>query len=186
MADIAYKDQSVSGLRLNLIEGRVNVRQFTVLRSGFFSIGSLRAEAGIIGASHFFRLKDAEGWNLTEALACTEVDPADEHIHFTGPLQNLKGGKLHIVFSNRISYLFTARVADLEATWMNQFKIENKSGEDGFTLGYEFPSGDRSIKPRTLILLKREGKKIILRTGHSYPNEGKAVLTQTNIEEMAE
>ena len=51
-AAVAYVDQSASGLALNLLQGPVDIDQFTVLRAATLKAGHVNVRAAIIGASH--------------------------------------------------------------------------------------------------------------------------------------
>ena len=77
MAEIVYKDESATDLRLHLIPGLVEKSRFSILKQGNLSFGDLHIEAHIIGASHMIHYA-IQGRQLTEVLACsggaTELD----------------------------------------------------------------------------------------------------------------
>ena len=70
MAEIIYKDEAATDLRLHLIPGLVEKSRFSILKQGNLSFGDLHIEAHIIGASHMIHY-DVQGRRLTEVLACT-------------------------------------------------------------------------------------------------------------------
>ena len=70
MAELIYKDEAATDLRLHLIPGLVEKSRFSILKRGNLSFGNLQIEAHIIGASHMIHY-DIQGRRLTEVLACT-------------------------------------------------------------------------------------------------------------------
>jgi hypothetical protein len=182
---IDYVDQSASGLIFYLTQGDVDVHALTVLASTEVSWDSYTVEAGILGASHYLRIRKECDVSLVEVFACAELNLKTPLI-VSGPL-----GTLETKVNSRIGpliYSFEPR----RMTWekgRNELTQLTKAVEDAkvspcrFGLSFEFPCTVRDGKKAvTLVLGDFISSQFILRTAHCYPNENVIVFTRTTLE----
>lgn len=189
-APYAYRSQSVSELRLNLVEGKVDLGQFRLLQAGRLRGVRLGVAAGIIGASHVIRVKLDEVTALHEIFACADV-VSDAPRAFSGSVEELDGRReLDFRLAGDLRYRFRPRItrardggAELSALAQRIDRSAGVATEVG--LRHAFPRhGACCDPPETLVWVGLDPCSGCLRveTAHSYPNEGAIVFSDTRLE----
>ena len=186
MAEIIYKDESATDLRLHLIPGLVEKSRFSILKQGDLLLGNLHIEAHIIGASHMIHY-DIQGRRLTEVLACSDgTTKLDDNVYW-GPTDKA-GGKVDLTlchdleYSSRIERTDWNRAADVRRDLEQDIVLAaDRFNEIG--LSFRFPRPDDSTPaPETLVWVRAsDHASVDVRTAHSYPLERSLVLTSTRI-----
>ena len=185
MAEIVYKDESATDLRLHLIPGLVEKSRFSILKQGDLRLGDLLIKAHIIGASHMIHY-DIQGRRLTEVLACSGGAELDDNIYWGST--NKVGGKVDLTlchdleYSSRIDRTDWRQAADVRRDLEQDVALAaNRLNEIG--LSFRFPRPDDSTPaPETLVWVRAsDHASVDVRTAHSYPLERSLVLTSTRI-----
>ena len=188
--DEVYIDQSASDLRLHVIGGRLDLSQFTLLRSGGLDGPDLRVRAGIIGASHVLAIQRGDEPPLHEVFACTDLhsDAQTERL-YSGAVTELPAAiecepaGLGYCFRSRVTHTEGAReeLARLEAR-IARVSAGRQPGQLG--LEYEFPALPDGEAPKTLVWLGLDSVALRVRveTAHYYPNEGTIVFSETRVD----
>ena len=186
MAELIYKDEAATDLRLHLIPGLVEKSRFSILKQGDLFLGDLLIEAHIIGASHMIHY-DVQGRRLTEVLACTGGGAElDDNVYWR-PTNKAEG---HVdltlcddlEYSSRIERTGWNRAADVRRDLEQDVALAaNRLNEIG--LSFRFPRSDDSTPaPETLVWVRAsDHASVDVRTAHSYPLERSLVLTSTRI-----
>ena len=186
MAELIYKDEAVTALRLPLIPGLVGKSRFSILKQGDLLLGDLHIEAHIIGASHMIHY-DVRGRRLTEVLACTGGGSGIDDNIYWGPT-NKTGGHVDVTlcddleYSSRIERTDWNRAANVRQDLEQDVVLAaNRLNEIG--LSFRFPRPDDSTPaPETLVWVRASDcASVDVRTAHSYPLEQSLVLTSTRI-----
>lgn len=187
MDDGVYIDQSAEVLRLTVLEGALDVSQFSILSQGEAHNDRYAVQAGIIGASHFLSVTLPDGRQLHEVFACTDVDSPSRRV-FYGPVGKTPGGVAVKLFENA-AYSFTPRLTpwgegvalleELEDTARRA--SQSKSPVIGLSFDFPIQSGDSRV-PKTIVCVKLEDHAVTANTVHAYPNEDTIVFTTTFLE----
>ena len=177
-AEVAYVDQSASGLALNLLQGPVDIEQFTVLRAGTLNLGHVNVRAAIIGASHVLTFQTPER-TLTEVFACTGRRAGANRIFF-GRLEHLLDDDTGVAFADGFTYRFRASFGD--AAYVERLKGSLANGLDAIGMKFRFPPGNRDgAPPETVVSVRHTPTSIHAETAHSYRQEGKVVITVSEL-----
>ena len=186
MAEIVYKDESATDLRLHLIPGLVEKSRFSILKQGDLLLGNLHIKAHIIGASHMIHY-DIQGRRLTEVLACSDGTTKLENDVYWGPT-NKAGGHVDVTlcddleYSSHIDRIDWRQAADVRRDLEEDIVLAaGRINEIGLT--FRFPRPDESAPtPETLVWVRASDyASVDVRTAHSYPVEQSLVLTSTRI-----
>jgi hypothetical protein len=184
LSGLIHQDQSAYDLRLNLVEGPLDLEQFAILRAGRIEVCSgVTVDAAIIGTSHIvcFQL---DGLIFYEVFVCSAVITESRMISYD--LTQTERGEAKLTFEEKCRYRFNSRIlcakdgAD-ELLEMEKLARE-KTGAQNLALDFQFPSGKSGVAPRTIVILgtgEREGM-ILVKTAHLYPNENTVVFTETD------
>lgn len=186
MSDLVYQDQSATALRYALVLGNVDESQFHVLQRRTLELGgSLRAEAAIIGGSHFIKVFTPHGV-FTEVFACTEVEATQPAVRI-GPIDNIRTRRMeHALFGGSVHYDFELDVCaweDVEIKWVLNEVLSAYRMSEWYEMRVDFPSapGDSRV-PYTFVFLGYDAnQRIVVTTIHAYPNENTSVVTRTVI-----
>ena len=200
---VEYEDVSSAALRFNLIRAKVDLERLQPIGQPIecqvaIAGHTVQCEVGILGASHFMGLHFLEtNACLTEVFACAELDGLDGRL-YCGPLG--ASGEIDVVQPNvapGISYHFRAWIsawAPSERTTLDELERAATQPQHAgvWAQSFEFPSADGSTtrrnsdqeaqRPVTVVHFETAPEQGILRTAHSYPNEGVIVWTRTSIE----
>ena len=172
--ELVYIDQSANDLKLLVTEGELQLDQFQVLCSDSIKREHVTFDMGIIGASHYMRIKTADG-QLNEIMACVDVEY--EQLLNTAPLQFSQDIIEADQESMKIRYRCSPKIYRWEeGTQAMSFvaalvaEVENSAGQIG--LIHEFPGSSTDRPAQTIVWgeLVNENE-IHARTIHSYPNE---------------
>ena len=175
---VTYVDQSASGLALNLLQGAVDIEQFTVLRAGTLDAGPVKVRAAIIGASHVLSFETPE-LTLTEVFACTDRRAGPNQLFF-GRLGRLLDDETSMTFSDGSAYRFRAFFGDVAEVERLKATLANGLGEIG--MKFRFPPRDRDgAPPETVVSVRHTPTTIRAETAHSYRQEGKVVITVSEL-----
>jgi hypothetical protein len=196
-----YKDQSASDLRLHLLRGELDLRQFALLDAARLERPRLRVHACIIGASHLLQVELPGAARFNEVFACAEVGTASQRV-FRGPLEELPGA-LELEIAAGASYRFRSRLATDSRRWEPLRALEERvrrararQGESGeLGLCFEFPRHPTPRRsdpagaqrcdeaPKTMLWagVDASGGTLRVESVHSYPNEDCAVFSETRI-----
>ena len=192
-----YRDQSAADLRLHVVEGEIDTRHFSVFESTTRTVGRIRVEAGIIGASHFVECVQAVGIEgtrrraLTEVFACEAV--ADKHLVYAADLAALPR-PLSLRLDSGVAYRFEHRVTNIDSSARElddlRSKIKTASGADTLGLSRAFP-GVAGQAAETLVWVRvgadgpssshSHSISLSIETAHCYPNEAAVVLSRSAI-----
>lgn len=195
--------QTAKDLHLNLIEGPMgDLSQFRILKAHSLVLGEWRVKAHIIGASHFISV-DGNGVIFHEIFACMKVKSSAKRIYY-GPIPET--GNLTHRFDNGVTssgveyhvaehpgieypcieYKFNSKLTrwdDGESHLLELERLAHESPAGRIGLVEDFPHVNAAIDPKTIVLVKIDGKILKFETVHSYPNENRIVFTQTIIKE---
>lgn len=178
-----YADQSSRDLRLNIIEGELDLRQFNLLMSDTVSNPRIMIKASIIGASHLiqYRINDSL---INEAFACIDVG-SDKTRAYSMPLKNI-AESVSLNFTDDIIYEFDTRQVDWAVGREEAEELERmamNAGDMEVGLVYDFPRESQPFKPKTIVYVKLSEDETAARvkTLHSYPSEDTLVFTNTVI-----
>jgi len=175
---VEYVDQSASGLALNLVEGAVDIDQFTVFRTATVNRRDITIRAAIIGASHVVSFA-TPGAVLTEMFACTEAIGGANRILF-GPLGDLLEATTELTFADGRRYRFNASVAAPAAVARLRARVARRSS--CLCLRFSFPRRpDRRAAPETIVAVTHGRRRVVSETAHCYPDEGKVVITSSEL-----
>ncbi len=175
---MVYVDQSPDALNLAGAMGELDTSNLEVLGRLDMNHDVLNLQAFIIGASHYFKVSDANAVCLTEILACIKP-PAGADFEFS--LQQLP----HVCRrdSKALTYMMTREVirGDASASAVNDFRRRQQTG-DRRGLWIVFPGDDQPFVPVTGLSARRVERGFIVETLHAYPNHNTVVLTASDIQ----
>ena len=175
---IAYVDQSASGLALNLVDGAVDVGPFTIFRAGTVTRRDITIRAAIIGASHMLSFA-TPGATLTEMFACTDALGGANRILF-GPLGDLLEAMTELTFADGRRYRFNASLGAAAAA--TRLRTRSTRGRRSLRLTFKFPRRpERRATPETIVVVTSGRQHVIAETAHCYPDEGKTVITSSEL-----
>lgn len=174
--DEGFIDQSPGALRLTVVEGNLDRRQFTLLKGGMFEHEGVRVEATVIGASHILSFETGLfAWH--EVFACVEVTSVP---HWTLPQllaypveRQLPG----------MRYEFAARLIaapDGEPAELQRLIRDADCPETGIGVVQDFPRGTLPVTPKTVIVCNGDDQGVAVETAHFYPGEG-LVLSRSSL-----
>ena len=185
-----YIDQSAAELRLHVVGGRLDLSQFTVLRTGAVDGPNLRVRAGIIGASHVLAIQRGKEPPLHEVFACLDLQNDAQ----AKRLYSSAATELPVAIECEpagLGYRFRSRVTDdrgardelalLEAR-IARARTGRQSSELG--LAHEFPALPGEKAPKTLVWVGLDAatQSVKVETAHYYPNEGTIVFSETRVD----
>lgn len=174
---IEYKDQLSRDLNLQLLGRPPDFESLTVLERGEAGIHPLLLRAYIIGESHIVWVQMGEHC-LSEIFSCSRSITSSS-VLLSHPIGELVEPKS--ILHESLDYFFTCKVEDV-VEGVNYAEALLGSRDDwNVTLSFDFP-GEHGERPKTVLAVacNKEGS-IVAKSLHSYPNEGKAVLTETTI-----
>lgn len=194
-----YVDQSASGLALSLIEGAIDIDDFTVFKTGTLGGGDVTVRAAIIGASHVLSFETGDT-ALTEMFACTEARGGASQILF-GSLGDLLKATTELTFADGRRYRFKASLLPLplpsRAAALKPFRGRAAYGARNIRLAFRFPRrADRSASPETIVSVRyvrsrraarhprrssASANRVVANTAHCYPDERKVVVTSSEL-----
>ena len=186
---LIYQDQSAAALRLNVLEGVLDLGTFTCLASGNIEHSELQIQAHIIGASHIVQLDLAGRWRFSEILACTPIVAHPQPL-FSQPVAELLD-PVELELAEGALYHFSASLTDSHSGRLKLQTLEeriirtcaeSKGNEMG--LRYDFPSLSDYYDPPTTfvwVALDEMDCAVALETAHSYPHEDTIVFSQTQV-----
>ena len=182
MKSVQYIDQSPASLALNVIEGAVDIQEFTVFRTGTIGGRDMTIRAAIIGASHVLSF-ETPGAVLTEIFACTDARAGSNRILF-GPLGDLLEATTELAFADGRRYRFNASLGTLAA--LGRLRGRATPERRCLRLTYRFPERpDRKARPETIVVVRQLDDHVLADTAHCYPDEDKVVLTASELTWMA-
>ena len=173
--EVGYVDQSASRLALTVLDGDVDMRQFTVLRAATLHAGPLAVTASIIGASHVLSFSTPER-TVTEVFACagarSEATPL-----VIAPLAHLMDCDTCFVLGE-VEYRFQTRLGELAD--VQRVKANLARGQREIGLAFTFPQRTRDEEPpETIVTVRLAGAGFVAETAHGYRQEGCFVLTSS-------
>ena len=186
--NLEYIDQSAFGLRLNIIEGNLDKKQFNILDNGVLITSNLILEAEVIGSSHILTFSNTQT-HIHEVFACKDKDDIQTGSKrvFYGSLDKVAGG-LNLDFGGYIHYKFKSQLfswADGEL-FLNDIEELARTGDKAFclALSHEFPNRKLETIAKTIVFAKIKEEGMDISTVHSYPNEGNIVITKTLVKSV--
>jgi len=190
-----YIDQSMRFIRHYLIEGPLDMEQFTVFQEHSMRTRQhhLELTGRIIGESNIFSFKIG-GFVFHEILACTDVNLKSlAQIRASyGPLNEGVVQDISVRLSAEVNYRFGAQVLELAGArkWLAAFEdraLSFASQDKTIALVHTF-SYDKEQQPpdvpKTIVLGQYlpAFHEIRITTAHSYPNEQKVVRSDSVIQ----
>ncbi len=189
MPDLVYQDQSPHDLNFFLIQGPIDLRQFTQLDVKTYCAPHFQFEARIIGQSHVLLFILGNAYFYEVFACCKDVALGDSaQIMRCGPLQQVVP-TLRLELGDLAEYTFESRVVELADALEEVKKLERQMASvkepEYLSLRYEFPSNGSFHSPKTLVFawVDTRSDKISVRTVHTYREH--AVFTETEIEIFA-
>lgn len=190
-ADLIYIDQHPLGLQLTLIEGHVDLSQFTILSTEVIEREQFRILGGIIGASHFLAF-ETEGRRFTEVFACVPAE--GEHKVYHAPIREIPD-IVHITVGGLFCYTFECYMVPWQVGETQRDRMVSGSPESDmplFTekkLRYVFPhlgtDGLGDTLAETIVTLRLFPMGIRAETLHAYPNHESMVFTRSFFERIS-
>jgi len=190
-----YIDQSMRFIRHYLIEGPLDMEQFTVFQEHSMRTRqhNLELTGRIIGESNIFSFKLGD-LVFHEILACTDVNLkslAQVRASY-GPLDEGVVQDISVTLRARVNYRFGAQVLKLvdARKWLGSFEdraLSFASQDQTIALVHTF-SYDKEQQPpdvpKTIVLSQYlpAFHEIRITTAHSYPNEQKVVRSDSVIQ----
>jgi len=163
--ELPFSDVSIDALRLNLFRGSFNKEELLVVKNKEFKIKDYDVELAIIGASHFISFKKGKDLIFSEVFACVDIAGANQYIG-----DELKEVKTKVFDYEFKSYIFNI---DKGKEIIQRFQDEN-------ILIFEFGmSKEMKESAITALIFKEKDGKIELETIHVYPNENRAIVTNS-------
>ncbi|MEE9168686.1 MAG: DUF2617 family protein [bacterium] len=188
-------DQSMRFIRHYLIEGPLDMEQFTVFQDGSLRIRqhNLELTGRIIGESNIFSFQ-LDDFVFHEILACTDVNLKSlAQIRASyGPLDEGVTQDISVTLCAKVNYRFGAQVLKLvdARKWLGSFEdraLSFASQDKTIALVHTF-SYDKEQQltdvPKTIVLGQYlpAFHEIRITTAHSYPNEQKVVRSDSVIQ----
>ena len=183
---IEFIDQAPHDLRLFVVDGPIELEQFTILKEDIFAWNGMSVRVAIIGESHFVSLQSPNG-NLSEICGCTTLRPDDHSEVLADVMPVSLRDSLRFRFGNA-DYSFTTSYMT-EGTGEGKLRefaevctrTIAKAPDCTTNLSLRFPSEDESMPdPQTHLLAEYEDD-LIIRTAHSYPPYRTIVFTHSRL-----
>lgn len=180
--ETGYIDQHPDALRLTLVEGSLDRRQFHLLAGETARFAGVRVEATVIGASHIVTL-DAGPFVLHEVFACVGLKDVA-----SWTLDELVAAPVERQFPG-MHYEFTAR----RVLWQDPEPPElvsivaaahrDQTVHTAFGVVQDFPAGNLLVTPKTVIVgsVDEIRQEIVIETAHSYPNVHGLVMSRSTL-----
>jgi len=165
MKKIEFADVYISALTLNTFRGSFDKDALQVVKKNNYKIKEYDMELAIIGASHYISFKKEGEVIFSEVFACVDIAGATQY----------KDEELRMVKINVFDYSFSSYIFELDKDkyTVERFKKEN-------TLVFEFGETEEFKESAiTGLILKEMNGKVELETIHVYPNENKAIVTNS-------
>lgn len=190
-----YIDQSVRFIRHYLIEGHLDMEQFTVFQDSSMRIRqhNLKLTGRIIGESNIFSFQ-LDDFVFHEILACTDVNLkslAEVRASY-GPLDEGVTQDISVKLHAKVNYRFGAQVLELAGArkWLAAFEdraLSFASQDQTIALVHTFSHDIEQQAPdvpKTIVLGQYlpAFHEIRITTAHSYPNEQKVVRSDSVIQ----
>jgi Protein of unknown function DUF2617 len=184
LSGLIHQDRSAFDLKLNLVEGPLDLEQFVILSTGRIEASSgVSVDAAIIGASHILCFRIAERV-FYEVFACSEVKTESRKTSY-GPFEEVNE-ETQLTFAGQGRYRFNVRMLSSEDGAGELREMEQlaraKPGPRNLGLDFQFPLGESGIAPKTIVTLGTGERENVIsaKTAHLYPNENTVVFTETN------
>jgi len=166
MNKLKFTDISISGLNLNIFNGDFNKDALLIVDEISLMFKEYTVEVAIIGASHYISFIKNKKRIFSEVFACVEIPGS----------KRFKGNELRNISSEVFDYRFNSYIFKIDedkSETIKRFKEEN-------TLVYEFGKS-REMKESAItgIIFKEANGIIELETIHVYPQENKAIVTNS-------
>jgi len=166
---LEYIDQSSKNLKFILTKKDITKKLTIIKESKTRITEKYFIEMAIIGESHFYILKNKEEIELIEIFACVPFDGDLYNKKIEDKETNIKYETKNIKYKSKINII--------ENDYLN--KIENI---EDIVLSFEFPMNKSDLfPPKTIISMKKNENKVIIKTLHCYPNEKIIVETKSEI-----
>ena len=183
---IEFIDQAPHDLRLFVVDGPIDLEQFTILKEDIFAWNGMSVRVAIIGESHFVSLQSPNG-NLSEICGCTTLQPDSRSDVLADIMPVSLSDSLHYRFGDT-DYSFTTSYLT-EGSGEGQLRefaevctrTIAKAPKFTANLHLQFPSDDESMPdPQTHLLAEYEDD-LVIRTAHSYPPYRTIVFTRSRL-----
>ena len=183
---IEFIDQAPHDLRLFVVDGPIDLEQFTILKEDIFAWNGMSVRVAIIGESHFVSLQSPNG-DLSEICGCTTLQPDSRSDVLADIMPVSLSNSLHYRFGDT-DYSFTTSylTEGYGEGQLREFaevctRTIAKAPEFTTNLHLQFPSDDESMPdPQTHLLVEYEDD-LVIRTAHSYPPYRTIVFTRSRL-----
>lgn len=177
-ATVDYIDQSASRLALNLLQGAVDMRQFTVLRAASLDVGEVTIRAAVIGASHVLSFETPQ-LTVTEVFACTGERFGAKQLFF-GPLPHLLDRETRVDLPDGLAYRFHTFFG--EPVHVERLKASLANNQRAIGMAFTFPQrAPGEAPPETVVSVRHTGTSVLAETAHGYRKEGRVVMTSSEL-----
>lgn len=180
--DIEYKDTSHKNLCLCLFSEDVSVEHLNVLESKVYN----NVEFGVLGASHFVKVRNDEGEVvLTEVFSCENT--FEDSLNYDKYSCEENGYVELKKVTDSFSYYNEIIVQNYDGQFRNAISNRLRSYEirPEKCARFKFPLESDSLPFEAWTTVEvddgNESKTIRVDTMHSYPEEGKLVITKSII-----
>ncbi|GEM_PF-5354270 len=178
---VRHSEMSATQLQLNLLEGVVDQRQFTIHESDVFKNGEVRLDVSIIG-SHLLIYR-AGNVKVSEVLTSTLVEHPFKsewaHIIHTGHVYTTKCIRTAWVVADQIAeYSLFVEIMDHP----DMKKISSLHASFPFCLFHESVSRSDALSSTLSFIYARERHNgMEVHTFHGYPGEEKMIATRSTL-----
>ena len=183
---IEFIDQAPHDLRLFVVDGPIDLEQFTILKEDVFAWKGMSVRVAIIGESHFVSLQSPTGI-LSEICACTTLR--------LDSCSNVLAAAMPVSLHNSLHYRFDDTDYSFTTSYMTEGTSEGelRNFADGCrraiivapdcttNLSLRFPSDDERLPDPETHLLAEYGDDLVIRTAHSYPPYRTIVFTHSRL-----
>ena len=183
---IEFIDQAPHDLRLFVVDGPIDLEQFTILKEDIFAWHGMSVRVAIIGESHFVSVESPNG-TLSEICGCTTLRPDTQSEVLADVMPVSLRDSLHYRFGDT-DYSFTTSYMT-EGSGEGQLRgfaevctrTIAKARDCTTNLSLRFPSeGESMPDPQTHLLAEYE-EDFVIRTAHSYPPYRTIVFTHSRL-----
>jgi len=191
-----YVEQSLKDLKMNIIMGEFDISNLSIMEEKTILFDNLKIRAAVIGASHAITFTDVTSGEVvfTEIIANVNIEKdfpeTKTKINFSNIIKtNMKNFSFKKFKKNNFTYDY-----DINFKKMNMYNNEDiytnfdllKNNQ--ILLDFSFLKKDPSQKldSKTIVIVKIKKNNfgdtvIFIETIHVYPNESKALKTETRV-----
>ena len=178
-----YQDQTSDSIRIFLVDGETNKKQFTILKEETFNWRGFNVTYGILGESHFISF-EKDNISFSEICACSDAkfDSSKTTIIKSDFLSELKDLPIVHLWND---FVYTFHFINIEYSrgkrGLNDLQLV-KANNGIRSLEHYFP-GKTFLHKKAItgVYIKEVEDSLFIRTVHTYPNDKLAVFTNSSL-----